>query len=87
MYVVHHKDALAEGGNEFVHGGAGNAACGAFEAIEQSILVTLSLKFANEPRARIREGFVIHVHGVLSGEQKAEAEGACLFQHAQQRTF
>ena len=78
-----HLNALVDG-----QLGAGEAgACCAFETIKQTVLVALGLEFADEPCACVGESFVINVHGVLGGEQKAEAKGAGLFQHAQERAF
>src|SRR4030042_1926740 len=56
---------------------------GAVEAVEHPLLVLLGLKASDEPRAGVRQGLVVQVHGVLRGEHHPEAEGARLLEQGQ----
>ena len=84
MDVVQNENAFAESRNKFVEDCAWDSACGRFESIKQSVFILLGLKFTDEPRASIREGFVINVYWILRSKQETETKGTRLFQHAQE---
>ena len=84
MHVVQQEDALAQARDHAVVGrpvqpGRG----GAFQAVQQTLLILVGLQLANEPATCVGEGLVIHIHGVLGHQHLAHAKGARLLEHAQ----
>ena len=79
MDVMQYEDAFAERGNQFIEHHARDAACRAFEPIEQSILILFRLKLADEPRTRIRERFVIHIHRICVASNKPRPKARACF--------
>ena len=88
MYIVQQEDAFAQAGDEPIVSAAVEApGSGAFQSIQQTLLVLVSLQFPNEPGSSIREGFVVHVHRILGGQQQTQSKSARLLQHAQEGLF
>ncbi len=60
---------------------------GTFQSLQHPVLVSLGLKFANEPGASVGQAFVVQVHRVLGDQNDSQTKGAGLFQQRQQRSL
>ena len=62
-------------------------AFGAAEAVHDAGSVGVGLQAADAPHARVAEGAIVEVHGVLRGEDHADAEGARLLHEGDERAL
>ena len=85
MHIVQQEHPLAQPRDEVVVGAAVHARRGAFQTVQQPLLVALGLQAADEPGARVAQGLVVNVHGVLGDQHQPDAEGPGLLEHPQQR--
>ena len=87
MHVLVEEYPLGEGGDDPVIFAACHAAGGAFQSVQQALLVLVGLQAADHPGAGIGHGFVIHIHRVLGGEYQSHPKGARLLHHADHDRF
>jgi hypothetical protein len=77
---------VLEGGGEVDAGGGVDAARGG-EAVEDAGAVGVGLEAAEAPEAGVGKGAVVEVHGVLGGDDDADAEGARLLHEGDDGAF
>jgi hypothetical protein len=86
--VPHHEPPRAQGLQDLVElFGAGADAGFVDEAVEDPGAVGVGLEAAEAPEAGVAEGAVVEVHGVLGGDDDADAEGAGLFHEGDEGAF
>jgi hypothetical protein len=62
-------------------------AVGEVHAFDEAFAVGFGLEAADAPEAGVGEGAVVEVHGVLGGDDDADAEGAGLFHEGDEGAF
>ncbi len=77
-------EALGEVG-ELLGGDDASGMGGGAEALDDAGAVGIGLEAANAPQARVAEGAVVEVHGVLGGNDDADAERPGLLHQGDQR--
>ena len=83
--VVHQEHAALEARQRGVELLAVEPRRHAFEPVEHARLVAFGLQLAEEPRAGVRQPFVVEVHRVLRGQYDPHSKRARLFEQRQQR--
>ena len=81
--IMEQEYALIESRDQLIHIGALKSTLpriNRFQSIQQPGLILLRLQLPDEPRARIAQGFVIEIDGVLCCQQNPQPEGACCLQ-------